>query len=109
MRFKVQSKQVRCLSKRQLTRVYDTGMREATRHPTLVRLIMQDYESEEECRKLLVQFATESEQSNAALYVDREKLPRKRKKYLKRKLTIVHNAYVLTECLLIMFNEQVKK
>jgi hypothetical protein len=79
-------------------------MKEAFKHPTLVRLLAEDY-TDEEADNLVDTFTKESEEVSRLMERDYPKMPRKTKLRLKRKLSVTHNAYAIVSILLLMRDE----
>lgn len=104
MKFKIKSKPFVKLSMKQCSRIYTTGMKEAFKHPTLVRLLAEDY-TDEEADNLVDTFTKESEEVSKLMERDYPKMPRKTKLRLKRKLSVTHNAYAIASILLLMRDE----
>lgn len=55
MKFKVKLRRVSTLSRNQICRVYESGMREMVKRPTLVRVLLKDYKTKEDVNALLEQ------------------------------------------------------
>lgn len=53
MKFKVKLRRVSTLSRNQICRVYESGMREMVKRPTLVRVLLKDYKTNEDVNALL--------------------------------------------------------
>ena len=98
MKFKVKLRRVSTLSRNQICRVYESGMREMVKRPTLVRVLLKDYKTKEDVNALLEQLSRAAEQD---LYAEYPKLPRKAKKELKKRLNAVNNAYCVGITLLL--------
>lgn len=103
MRFKIKSKPFVKLSMNQCKRIYTTGMKEAFKHPTLVKLLTEDY-TDEEVDTLVDTFTKESEEVSRLMKRDYPKMPRKVKLRLKRKLSVTHNAYAIV-CILLLIRD----
>lgn len=97
MKFKVKLRRVSTLSRNQICRVYESGMRERVKRPTLVK----DYKTKEDVNALLEQLSEASRAAEQDLYAEYPKLPRKAKKELKKRLNAVNNAYCVGITLLL--------
>ena len=53
MKFKVKLRRVSTLSRNQICRVYESGMREMVKRPTLVKVLLKDYKTNEDVNALL--------------------------------------------------------
>ena len=98
MKFKVKLRRVSTLSRNQICRVYESGMREMVKRPTLVRVLLKDYKTKEDVNALLEQLSEASRAAEQDLYAE---LPRKAKKELKKRLNAVNNAYCVGITLLL--------
>ena len=101
MKFKVKLRRVSTLSRNQICRVYESGMREMVKRPTLVRVLLKDYKTNEDVNALFEQLSEASRAAEQDLYAEYPKLPRKAKKELKKRLNAVNNAYCVGIILLL--------
>lgn len=101
MKFKVKLRRVSTLSRNQICRVYESGMRVMVKRPTLVRVLLKDYKTKEDVNALLEQLSEASRAAGQDLYAEYPKLPRKAKKELKKRLNTVNNAYCVGITLLL--------
>lgn len=95
MKFKVKLRRVSTLSRNQICRVYESGMREMVKRPTLVRVLLKDYKTKEDVNALLEQLSEASRAAEQDLYAEYPKLPRKAKKELKKRLNADNNSKLL--------------
>lgn len=103
MKFKVKFKQLCKLSKRRVTRVYDSGSKVLLTRPTLRKIFLKDY-AEEESNALLEQLQAEATAVEQDMFAEYPKLPRKAKKAFKKKLNGLNNAYIIGYTLLVVDN-----
>ena len=70
MKFKVKLRRVSTLSRNQICRVYESGMREMVKRPTLVRVLLKDYKTKEDVNALLEQLSEASRAAEQDLYAE---------------------------------------
>ena len=86
-------RRVSTLSRNQLCRVYESGMRVMVTRPTLVRVLLKDYKPKEDVNALLKQLSEAIRAAEPDLYAEYPKLPRPDTTEHKKRLTAVITAY----------------
>lgn len=84
MKFKVKLRRVSTLSRNQICRVYESGMREMVKRPTLVRVLLKDYKTKEDVNALLEQLSEASRAAEQDLYAEYPKLPERLRRNSRR-------------------------